>query len=784
VSGAARAEAATYHRRGWCPIPVKNRSKEPNLPELAPYLNRRATKDELNSWMWSGVGIVTGRLSGILVLDVDGSEGEQELKKHRHPTTPMVRTASGGLHLYFKHPNEEIRTGIRVAPGLDVKASGGYVVAPPSVGPNGKPYEWIISLEDAEPADPPEWLMQLIQKSPRRNGTAGSVGDRIPSGQRNKELTSIAGTMRRRGMGGPEILAALLVANERRCEPPLKDEEVHKIATSVARYEPATLPIGSANGSRGRPTPPCYTRSDLGNAERFIDMHGDKVRWCPARKAWLIYDGMRWDWDECGVAVKFAHETARSIHKDAALETDPAKQKEIAKFAVSSQDAKRISGMLSQARPYLAVSMFELDRDPWIVNCRNGTLDLRTGELKPHRPADLITKLVPVEYDAAATCPRFHQFLKETLVDDAVVSFIKRFAGYTLTGITRERLLAILHGSGKNGKTTLVEVLHSAAGDYATNTDTETILAKRYQGVGNDVAALKGARFVSAAEVEQGRRLAESKVKQLTGSDTVTARYLFGEPFNFKPQFKLWLSTNNKPVIQGTDDAIWDRIRLVPFTQRFEGTRQDPKLLEKLLEELPGIFAWMVEGCLEWQEHGLGEPDSVRDATDKYRSEMDTLAAFIDDKCVVAANASVLAEELYQKYSLWCEHNGERKEAQKGFVPMLSERGFLRKRATSGVNKGRYIWRGIGLRTGGNSPDEGGDGSLGEPNDDDGSPHQSRIDMTNIIGSPRSGEPGEAKNHHLRKDTPREEKDMKNGFTGFTGFTPPGDQGTVSEDFG
>src|ERR671917_2328035 len=184
MSAAARGEAAEYRRLGWSPIPIKSRSKEPNLRELRPYLTRKATQEELEAWAWSGVGIVTGPLSGVLVLDVDGPEGEAELRKHGHPPTPMVRTASGGLHLYFRHPDHDVRTGIRVAPGLDVKASGGYVVAPPSVGPNGKRYEWLVSPEEAELADPPEWLMAVL-RSRRFKSPAGPVGECIPQGARN-----------------------------------------------------------------------------------------------------------------------------------------------------------------------------------------------------------------------------------------------------------------------------------------------------------------------------------------------------------------------------------------------------------------------------------------------------------------------------------------------------------------------------------------------------------------------------------------------------------------------
>jgi putative DNA primase/helicase len=449
-----------------------------------------------------------------------------------------------------------------------------------------------------------------------------------------------------------------------------------------------------------------YMCTDLGNAERFVDLQRDRLLWCPARKSFLCWDGKRFAWDERGEAVKLAHLTARGIFHEAAHAEDEAEQKSIAKWALASQNESRINAMLSQAKPYLAVGMDELDRDLWRVNCQNGTLDLRTGRLKDHDPADRITKIVPVDYDPGAEAPRFKRFLAEALVEDSVISFVKRYSGYSLTGITRERLLAILYGFGKNGKTTLVELLHEVLGDYARNTDVETLLVRRYQGVGNDVAALKGARFVSAAEVEKGRRLAESKVKQLTGRDTVTARFLFGENFDFRPEFKLWLSTNNKPVITGQDDAIWDRIRLIPFTQRFEGAKADPKLPDKLRGELAGVFAWMVEGCLEWQEHGLEEPDTITEATKKYREEMDTLAAFLEDRCILSREATAPATPLYKQYQLWCDDAGEKPETQKMFGMRLGERGFESVKIRSGPHKDRKGWVGIGIRADHSGPDE------------------------------------------------------------------------------
>jgi putative DNA primase/helicase len=403
--------------------------------------------------------------------------------------------------------------------------------------------------------------------------------------------------------------------------------------------------------------------------------------------------------------------------------------------------------------------------------------------------------MVPEDYDPDAPCPRFKQFLKETLVEDGVISFVKRYSGYTLTGITRERLLAMLYGFGKNGKTTLVELLRDVMGDYAANTDTETLLMRKYQGVGNDVAALKGARFVSAAEVEQGRRLAESKVKQLTGRDTVSARFLFAEKFDFKPQFKLWLSTNNKPVIQGTDDAIWDRLRLIPFTRRFDGARQDPKLPEKLRAEMPGVLAWMVEGCLEWQEHGLGEPESVREATEQYRAEMDILAAFIEDRCVVRPDVVAPATPLYKEYQMWCDDAGEKPETQKMFGMRLRERGFVSDKIKRGPHKDRKGWFGIGLRADHPDPDDpesgddrpaggfgGGDkGPRSGPSSADGPRGESRASKPDSSGGgAQSGQSG-PKNQKVSCQPPRVEKDSEkrsasSASSAFAGFTPRQEQ--------
>jgi putative DNA primase/helicase len=696
VSSAAKAEAVTYHRQGFCPIPTKRNSKEPNLTELAPYLNRAATKEELGSWSWPGVGIVTGPLSGILVLDVDGPEGETELKKHGHPITPMVRTASGGLHLYFRHPDAEIRTGIRVAPGLDVKASGGYVVAPPSVGPNGKPYEWLVSLEDAEPADPPDWLMELLER-PKRSGVAGRVGNRIQSGERNKELTSLAGSMRRRGMDSAEILAALEVTNERRCEPPLETTELEKIAESVSRYEPAgdVVPV-SFNGN-GRPQSPArFNLTDLGNAERFIEHHGEDIRYCYPWGKWLVWTGARWERDEAGKVHKRAKETVRSIYGEAAAAEDEDRRKALAKHATASEAEGKIRAMVELAKSEVPVFPEELDAQPWLLNAPNGTVDLRTGELREHRREDLLTKMTGTVYKPDVSAPAWESFLERVLPSEELRAFVQRGSGYSATGDTSEQCMFINHGAGNNGKSTFQEAFGEALGDYAMRTPTEMLMAKRGGGVPNDIARLKGSRFVTASETEEGRRLAESLVKDLTGQDTISARFMRAEWFEFKPTHKLWLATNHKPEIRGTDNAIWRRIRLIPWDVTVPQAERDRKLPEKLRAELPGILAWCIRGCLEWQSKGLKPPEEVRQATREYRAEMDVLAAFVADCCERGNDEKAYAGELWKAWQRWCDETGEQAGTQKRFGGRLSERGFLNHRDS---RTGRKVWSGVSLRS-------------------------------------------------------------------------------------
>jgi putative DNA primase/helicase len=451
-----------------------------------------------------------------------------------------------------------------------------------------------------------------------------------------------------------------------------------------------------------------HKRTDLGNSERFIQRHGADVLYCYAWGAWLVWTGVRWERDDGGKVQRLAKATVRHTYKEAGEAEDEQERKALAQHATRSEAEARIRAMLELAKSEEPVSSEDLDARPWLLNVQNGTIDLRTGTLQPHRREDLITKLAPVSYDPNATAPTWTAFLERVQPDEEMRAFLQRAVGYSITGDTSEQCMFINHGGGANGKSTSQETIAAALGDYAMRAPTEMLLAKRAGGIPNDVARLKGARFVAASETEEGRRLAESLIKDLTGQDTITARFMRAEWFDFQPTHKLSLSTNHKPEIRGTDAAIWRRIRLIPWSVTIPPGEQDKRLPAKLRAELPGVLAWIVQGCLEWQRIGLQPPEEVRRATGRYRAEMDVLAAFIDEECIVAEHASATAKALYGAYRVWCEDNGERPESQRRFGSRLKERGFESGRMTTGARKGAVEWYGIGLagEPEGSPPDE------------------------------------------------------------------------------
>jgi putative DNA primase/helicase len=385
----------------------------------------------------------------------------------------------------------------------------------------------------------------------------------------------------------------------------------------------------------------------------------------------------------------------RNIYREVQSVNDSNERRSISRHAASSESDRRIAAMISLAQSEVPIRPELLNADPWLLNCLNGTIDLRTGRLLPHTMEHFITKLAPVNYDPKAGCERWLEFLSRIMDgNEQLISFLQRAIGYALTGETSEQCLFIFHGSGANGKSTFLQAISSILGDYSMSTPTETLLVKRRGAIPNDVARLKGARFVIACEADAENRLAESLIKQMTGGDTISARFLHQEWFDFDPTHKVFFGTNHKPVIRGTDYAIWRRIRLVPFEITIPEAERDKALPERLKEEADGIFAWAIQGCLLWKQRGLGAPEEVQEATASYRDEMDILADFLKDRCQESPESEVASRELYEAYTGWCQDNGQEPIGQRAFVSALREKGFKQHRIG---NRGVRGWLGLEL---------------------------------------------------------------------------------------
>lgn len=446
--------------------------------------------------------------------------------------------------------------------------------------------------------------------------------------------------------------------------------------------------------------PKQYKLSEFGNAERLVDRHGKDIRFCHAWNKWLVWDGKRWCIDETGEIERRAKETVRNMYKEAANIEDEEQRAAVAKFAARSETNRAISAMvdLAKSEPGIPVLSDTLDRDIWFLNCLNGTLDLRTGKLKPHDRNDYITRLVQVEYDPAADFPEWARFLNRIMDGNQnLIDFLQRAVGYSLTGSTREQCLFMPYGSGANGKSTFLETIADMLSGYAERCPTDTLMQKNTSGISNDIAMLRGSRLVIASEVEQGRKMAEALVKQMTGQDKISARFMRAEFFKFMPTFKLWIGTNHKPTISGGDNAIWRRIRLIPFSTVIPPEERDKELPDKLRKELPGILNWAVMGCRDWLENGLGEPEEVIRATDNYRAEMDVITRFIDDCCTTSTQRCTKSSELYNRLKDWLKENGEYPLSNKVFSIRMQEKGFRKIERSTG-----NYWEGIAIEDEGN----------------------------------------------------------------------------------
>lgn len=461
-------------------------------------------------------------------------------------------------------------------------------------------------------------------------------------------------------------------------------------AAKAAKVDKASAPLGQQDHR---------ALSDLGNAERLADMHRDRLRWVDGLD-WLVWDGKRWQRDTSYAAQRLAVEAIRGIVRE--IPTHPAGAAAVTKHALRSEGANAIAAALKLLRglPGIAHPIGDFDRDPWLLNCENGTLDLRTGALRAHDPADLITKLAPVEWDAGAVAPDFDAFLARVQPDPSTRAYVQRLMGYAATGVVREHVFPIWYGSGRNGKGTLTDAVRAALGDYATDIPAEMLTVRKNDAHPTERMCLLGARFASASETESNTALAVAFVKRATGGDAITARHMGKDFVTFEPTHKIVLSTNNRPRIRENSDAIWRRVHLVPWEVQIPEGEVDAGLRDRLREEhRAAVLRWIVDGCLAWQREGLAAPEKVVAATRAYRedSEPDVLA-FLRERCVVAARTRVARGDFLRAFNAWAIEDGGEPVAAKTLGDYISEHG-----AALGITRASYggvkVYAGLRLKT-------------------------------------------------------------------------------------
>lgn len=463
-------------------------------------------------------------------------------------------------------------------------------------------------------------------------------------------------------------------------------------------YDESIVAETGASSGGATPATKSYDQNDAGRATHFADDHERQIRFVPAWSRWLVWQEHYWRTDDDGAITRLAIEHSRHLIRVAAEVTDHAVRGASVRDALKMGNVQTIEKMLELARcdARIVVRHEQLDAEPYLLGVQNGVIDLRTGRFRDGRREDLITKRAGTEYVAEARCPRWVEFLTEVLDgDEALISYLQSLVGYTLTGDVSEQIFPFLFGTGKNGKSVFTGILQQLLGDYGQRASASLLVANpNGREPINEIARVHGARLVIGSETEEGARLAEARVKDLTGGDKITGRFLYAEAFDFYPVLKLWMFGNHKPEIRGCDDGIWRRVQLIPFTVQIPEARRDPHLPKKLAEELPGILQWALEGTRRWSDHGLKTPEVVTQASEEYRVDEDTLADFIDAEIELDPNAKSAPAELFLRYQRWAQSTGQRyPQSQRGLAKRLKERGFKQKAG----HKGRF-WAGIGLK--------------------------------------------------------------------------------------
>ena len=711
---AAFTIALKYFSLGRCVIPSGGGpdGKAALIP-WKPYQTAKPTEEAIQKWekelnpaVWA---MPTGPISGCFVVDADTPEAVARMEASG--LHPHVRTMKGA-HYYCHLPSWVVSNSTKIVPGIDIRGQGGYVNF---CGGNGNAHYEVLILPTDDSLYPIEQLPEDLQKALRPKLTTlaerilQQAVDQAREGNRNDTGLWLACQLRDNGLSETEAESFLrryaFHVKNNGAEPYYESEAIASLRQAFSKLprEPWHQTLGGKDSKR-------FNLTDLGNAERLVSQYGAILHYCYERRHWLVWNGKVWEWDSGNKVTALAKHTVRNIYREAGDEPEEKKRKEIAGHARNSESDHRINAIiaLAESEPGIPVKITEFDTDPWLLNCLNGTINLKTEQLQSHRKEDLQTILVPVEYNPAAQCPRWLAFLSQvTGGNGELMDYLKRAVGYSLTGDTKNQVLFFLYGLGNNGKSTFTMMIRKLLDGYGERMDADDLMLKdRNSGRGpkESIANLKGKRYVVGSEIQDGRKLDVSLLKDMTGGETIKARRLYEHDVEFAPTHKLWLFGNHKPVITDTTLSIWRRVKLIPFTVTIPSDKVDPDLSTKLEAELPGILTWAVNGCLEWQRYGLNEPKVVTGATSDYRHEEDILGDFIEDRCPLKTTGVVPKPEMKKAYEAWCNDTGTQPVPQKVFKARLIERGI-----TEGKSGGTRYWRGIALLNA-----EGQQGQLGQ----------------------------------------------------------------------
>ena len=438
-----------------------------------------------------------------------------------------------------------------------------------------------------------------------------------------------------------------------------------------------------------------YSFDDTGNANRLADLYGERLKFCYEKRNWFFWNGKNWEEDMTGTIDCIADDSLSVMEEEQLIYAgDPDKLKQFRKHIHNTRSSRAKTAMKTELRHYLPIKYNELDENANLFNTPTGIIDLRSCKLYPHKRELYLSRISGVEI-SSGDCPVWEKFLETILGgDEQLYRYIQKALGYSMLGSTAEQCLFFLYGNGCNGKSTMLDPIRRIFGDYGANAQAETFMdsACRAGAARSDLARLKGVRFLTVSEPDEGSKLNESLIKQITGGDPLTTRFQYGLDFEYPPYFTMWIPTNHRPIIRGTDDGIWRRIRVIPFNVHISDDMKDTALPEKLEKELPMIFGWILGGLKLYKKEGLKSPAAVAECTNSYRREMDTVSAFITECCVIDKNRSETAADLYEAYCYWADKNAEYTVNRRSFSQRISDMNGVQRVRNNGI-----VYKGIGL---------------------------------------------------------------------------------------